>query len=128
MAFVTDKDFVDIPPVTEKHPPNPLLGYDGRRTAPPSATSSASMSQSTLAHRVLLYDQRCLVTGGVSDQIQACHLINTIRMGKSNRQEKTNLKNRVVRGVSFLTWPPANPLCLGIYPHPTAIRNRGLLP
>ena len=110
MAFVTDKGFVDIPPVTEKYPPNPLLGYDGCRTAPPSSVASSDcMSQSSLTHRVLLYDQRCLVTGGVSDQLQACHLISTIRMDESNRQEKSNLKKRVVRGSLFPIRSVANP-------------------
>jgi len=102
MAFITDKGFVDIPSITEKSPPNPLLGYDGCRTASPSSVASSDyMSQSTLTHRVLLYDQRCLVTGGVSDQLQACHLVSTIHMDESNRQEKSNLKKRVVRGFHF---------------------------
>ena len=97
MAQIKDGHIVDIPPVSRNVPPNPLLGYEGHRTAPPSsAGSAASVTQSTLAHRVLLRDQRCLITGAVSNQLQACHLINTIRMTTSNRAEKLPLKKEVV--------------------------------
>jgi hypothetical protein len=103
MAVIKDGDIVDIPAVSKKVPPNPLLGYDGRRTASPSlAGSSSSMTQSTLAHRVLLKDQRCLITGAISTQLQACHLINVIRMQPSNRAVKLPLKEEVVRSPLFL--------------------------
>jgi len=98
MIHIRDRDIVDIPHVSVNAPPNPLLGYEGHRTAPPSlAGSSTSVTQSTLAHRLLLRDQRCLITGAVSNQLQACHLINTIRMTTSNQAEKLPLKREIVR-------------------------------
>ena len=98
MALIRAGYIVDIPDVSKDVPPNPLLGYNGLRTAPASsAGSSFSVTQSTLAHRVLLNDQRCLITGAVSNQLQACHLINTIRINESNRAEKLPLKQEVVR-------------------------------
>ena len=104
MAYLRGENIVDIPPVSKNTPPNPLLGYDGSGTAPPSMTTLASSTtQSTLAHRVLLYDQRCLVTGAVSNQLQPCHLVNAIRMDESNREEKLSLKKEVVRSPPFLT-------------------------
>lgn len=98
MSYIRDTDFVDIPPPSIDNPPNPLLGYNGGGTAPPSeVTSTASVS---LRHRLLLYDQRCLVTGAVSNQLQACHLVNTIRVDKAKSQEtkeqKIALKEAVV--------------------------------
>jgi len=100
MAYIRDTNIVDIPPVSQGIPPNPLLGYDGCNTAPPSpATSTSGTIQSTLTHKLLLRDQRCLVTGAVSTQLKACYLINAIHIGKSNREEKLALKKEVVRGV-----------------------------
>ncbi|KAF9647201.1 hypothetical protein BDM02DRAFT_2747636 [Thelephora ganbajun] len=103
MAYVRDQT-VDIPPVSKKIPPNPLLGYNRTHTATASSAKSSRVSatQSTLTHRVLLYDQRCLVTGAVSTQLQACHLINTIRMNNSNREIKAPLKDEVVRSLSLI--------------------------
>lgn len=99
MAYIRDTNIVDIPPVSQGIPTNPLLGYDGRSTAPPSPTTSTfGTTQSTLTHKLLLRDQRCLVTGAVSAQLKACHLINTVRIDKSNQEEKLALKKEVVRG------------------------------
>ncbi|KAF9644396.1 hypothetical protein BDM02DRAFT_3121961, partial [Thelephora ganbajun] len=97
MAFIRDNNVIDIPPVSQNLPPNPLLGYNRSQTAPPSATTSTGgMAQSTLAHRALLYDQRCLITGAISSQLQACHLVNAICMDKSNQERKLHLKEEVV--------------------------------
>ena len=92
---------VTIPSVSEKAPPNPLLGYDKSHTRTPSLATSASgaVTQKTLANKVLLRDQRCLVTGAVSSQIQACHLVNAIRYKSSNKQIKMPLKLDVVRSL-----------------------------
>jgi len=100
MSYITDGNIVDIPRVSVNVPPNPLLGYDGQGTAPPC--SANSVTQSTLAHRLLLRDQRCIITGAVSNQLQACHLINTIRMTTSNRAEKLSLKEEIVRNPLLL--------------------------
>jgi len=124
MAYIRDDHIVDIPSVSMRVPPNPLLGYDKRATAPPStaATSTAGLCQSTLAHRVLLYDQRCLITGAASNQLQACHLINTICMDKSNQGEKLCIKKDVVCSPSFLTHLAAiGTSHLGTYPHPATV-------
>ncbi len=122
MAHIRDGYIVDIPPVSKNLPPNPLLGYNGPRTAPPSLDgSSSSVTQSTLAHRVLLKDQRCLITGAVSTQLQACHLINTIRMNVCNRAEKLPLKQEVVRSVIFNTLGNSKASRLGTDPHSTTV-------
>jgi len=98
MAYIKDRNIVGIPPVSTKTPPNPLLGYDGGETAPPSTTSStSSANQSTLTHRALLYDQRCLVTGSVSTQLRPYRLVNVGSMDKSNLEEKLARKKEMVR-------------------------------
>jgi len=107
MSFLRGENIVEIPPVSENVPANPLLGYTGTETAPPSeVTSTTSVTQSTLAHRLLFYDQRCLVTGAVSSQLQACHLVNAIRVDKSKpgkQKEKAATKEKVVRSLPILT-------------------------
>lgn len=97
MAFV-EGNVVKIPAVSANAPPNPLLGYDEDHTAPPSpaAPSSGAVTQSTLTHRLLLHDQRCLVTGAVSTQIRAFHLIKTVPVNESNQEKKRPLKEEVV--------------------------------
>jgi len=107
MASISiDGRHIQLPPVSQHIPPNPLLGYGGGNTAPPSTTgkSMSGIAQSTLTHRLLLYDQRCLVTGAVSTQLQACHLINTIHMDKSNEEAKNPLRENVVCTLPFLTY------------------------
>ena len=106
MAYLQGQ-VVNIPPLATKIPDNPLLGYPGARTAPASTakssrTSQASGTQSTIRHRVLLYDQRCFLTGAVSIQLEACHLVNAIRMNAGNRAEKEPKKKQVVRIPSLL--------------------------
>lgn len=102
MAYVRG-EVVKLPSVFKDIPPNPLFGYDSPHTAPPSTVgSSEAATQSTLKHRLLLYDQRCLVTGGFSTQLQACHLVKPIRTNDSNRKIKEPLKELVVRVLSFL--------------------------
>jgi len=88
--IVKGRQIVDIPAVSKNQPSNPLLGYNGAHTAPPSTAKSSTLSdtQRTLANLVLLRDQRCLVTGAASIQLQACHLVNTIRVKKSNENTK----------------------------------------
>lgn len=104
MAYFRGEGIVDIPPASKEIPPNPLLGYDGDDPAPPfSATSTTSVTQSSLAHQVLFYDQRCLLTGAVSNQLRPCHLVNTIHVNDPNREEKLVLKKEVVRSLPFLT-------------------------
>jgi len=108
MTFLSSENVVNIPPVSTNTPANPLLGYSGSRTAPPSeASSTTTATQSTLANRLLLYDQRCLVTGAVSNQLQACHLVNAIRVDSlfkpEKREEKLATKKKVVRSLPFLT-------------------------
>ena len=68
------------------------------------------MTQSTLAHKILLYDQRCLVTSAISNQLQVCHLINTIHMDKSNQEEKVRQKKEVVRSTVLNALDGDNPL------------------
>jgi len=103
MAYVRGKQIVDIPAISKKIPPNPLLGYDHAHSSLPSTAKSSrtSLTQNTLANQVQLYDQRCLVTGAVSDQLKPCHLVNTIRVKNSGQQEKLALKKEVVRCLSF---------------------------
>lgn len=105
VSISTDGRIIHIPPVSQNTLPNPLLGCGGGGTAPPSTTgkSMSGVTQSTLAHQVLLYDQRCLVTGAVSSQLQACRLINMIRINKSNVEVKHPLKDEVVCSLPFLT-------------------------
>ena len=131
MACIRDKNVVDIPALAKTIPPNPLLGYSGIRTAPASApkSSKGSTTQSTLRHRVLLYDQRCLLTGAVSNQLEACHLINAIRMDKSNRATKEPLKDLVVSISSFPTRQAVTEFSRpGAHPHPATIWARELHP
>ncbi|KAF9647227.1 hypothetical protein BDM02DRAFT_2733106 [Thelephora ganbajun] len=55
MAYVRDQT-VDIPPASNKLPPNPLLDYNRTHTATASAKPlRTSITQSTLACQVLLY-------------------------------------------------------------------------
>ena len=133
MARVRGKHIIDIPLVSKRIPPNPLFGYDpGTHPAPPSTASAksskASLTPSTLAHRILLYDRRCLVTGAVSDQLKPCHLVNTIRARDSSvQQEKRLQKERVVRSIALPELlGDGISLVLGTYPHPAAVWGRGL--
>jgi len=107
MAYIKNKTIVEIPALASKPPPNPLLGYDGTRTGRASTirsgSSQASVTQSTIRNRVLLHDQRCFVTGALSTQLEACHLINAIRVKAGNRVRKEPLKEAVVRVPSLLT-------------------------
>lgn len=108
MAYITGETVIDIPPVSRGIPGNPLLGYNKGRTATVSTpTSTASATQSTLSHQLLFRDQRCAVTGAASNQLQACCLVNTIRVRKSStpkkREENAAAKRAVVRGISFST-------------------------
>jgi len=132
MACIRDKNVVDIPTLAKTIPPNPLLGYAGSGTAPASAASGSSKgssTQSTLRHRVLLYDQRCFVTGAVSNQLEACHLINAIRMDKSNRTTKKPLKDQVVSISSFPTRQAVTEFSRpGAHPHPATVWAQGLRP
>ena len=96
MTHITPQGYIDIPPVSQPPLPNPLFGYNGDRTAPPSISGSSRATRairSTLKHQVLLYDQHCLVTGTVSTQLQACCLISPIHVDDSNRGEKGPLKD-----------------------------------
>lgn len=95
MAHIRN-NFIDIPRVTETLPANPLLGFKAPTSVPSVAPPTSGSNQKTLARKALLYDQRCLVTGAVSNQLQACHLINIIRAGSSNRKEKLPLRKQVV--------------------------------
>ena len=106
MAYIRNQNVVDIPTLAKTIPPNPLLGYPGTSTAPASTAKSSkgSSTQSTLRHQALLRDQRCLVTGAASTQLEACHLMNTIRINDSNRMEKEPLKDRVVCVLSLPTF------------------------
>ena len=99
MAYIRGKHIVDIPAVSKKIPPNPLLGYEQSYPALPLTVKSprASLTRNTLVNQALLHDQRCLVTGAVSDQLKPCHLVNTIRVKNSSQQEKFGLKKEVVR-------------------------------
>jgi len=106
MSFIVKgEQIVDIPAVSKNYPPNPLLGYNGTHTAPPSTAKSSTLSatQRTLANQVLLRDQRCLVTGAASIQLRACRLVNAIRMRKSNENTKGPMKRAVVRSFLILT-------------------------
>ena len=109
MAYLEPEgQVVNIPALAAKIPSNPLLGYDGARTASASAVKSskkskASGTQSTIRNRVLLHDQRCFVTGAVSIQLEACYLVNAIRMDAGNRAEKEPKKKQIVRIPSPLT-------------------------
>ncbi|KAJ7246345.1 hypothetical protein C8J57DRAFT_1724768 [Mycena rebaudengoi] len=91
---IDDPNIVVIPDVVKKPPANPLLRRDTVKGTPaPSAkaTSMFGFSQSVLANRVLFNDQRCLLTGEVSTEIQACHLINATH----NKDAKAFLKLQV---------------------------------
>jgi len=128
MAHIKDHNFVDILPISLKVPPNPLLGYDENKTALPStATSEPGLSQRTLKHRVLLYDQRCLVTGAVSNQLQTCYLISPIHVGGSNQEKKLHQKKEVVWPTIFDTLGGGKSPCyLGTVPHPATVWDWGL--
>jgi len=123
MAYIKGRNIVDIPPVSTKAPPNPLLGYDGDETAPPSTTSSTSTAnQSTLTHQALLYDQRCLITGAVSTQLRPYRLVNVGHINQSNREEKLVRKKEMVRSLSFSTyWAVVASSRLGTHPRPATI-------
>ncbi|KAJ6508895.1 hypothetical protein C8R45DRAFT_969209 [Mycena sanguinolenta] len=90
-------DVVTIPEVVKKPPPNPLLRREiGISTPVPSiktTSSLTSLSQNTLANRVLFNDQRCFLTGDASAELQACHLVNAIRT--NGKAVKINLKAQV---------------------------------
>ncbi|KAJ7675817.1 hypothetical protein DFH06DRAFT_1292062 [Mycena polygramma] len=94
-------DVVVIQDITKGLSKNPLLNPQlGVTTPGPSVRSSKSGqsinstgTQSALAHRVLFKDQRCILTGLVSSELQACHLVNAIRTKKKQRQ--INLKQQV---------------------------------
>ena len=101
MAYVRG-EVVELPSVFKDIPPNPQFGYDSPHTAPPSTVESLeAATQSTLKHRLLLYDQLCLVTGGISTRLQVCHLVKPIRTNDSNRKIKEPLKELVVCILSF---------------------------
>ena len=83
----------------------------------PSATFDMK-TRSTLARQLLLYDQRCLVTGAVSNRIQPYPLINTVRVNESGQVENPPMKEKVVRNIQFLAHSATvKPLCLGTRPH-----------
>ncbi|KAJ6561572.1 hypothetical protein DFH09DRAFT_496031 [Mycena vulgaris] len=58
-----------------------------------SVNTANSATQRVLANRILFNDQRCFLTGSVSTEIQACHLIDAIR--PKQKQAKINLKAQV---------------------------------
>jgi hypothetical protein len=60
-----------------------------------SINTENSATRRVLANRVLFYDQRCFLTGSVSPETQACHLINTIR--PKGKERKKRLKEQIVR-------------------------------
>ena len=108
MPYIKNGQVVCNPPPSERLPPNPLLGYDGDRPAPPSeAGSTYSKTLSRLTNQVLFYDQRCLVTGTVSTALQAFHLVNAIRSKESDQEGKKSLKKEVVH----------NPVVLSTHDH-----------
>jgi len=91
MSFIVKgKQIVDIPAVSKDYPPNPLLGYNGAHTAPLSTAKSSTLSATlrTLANQVLLRDQRRLMTGAASIQLQACRLVNAIRVKNPMKTQK----------------------------------------
>ncbi|KAJ6508896.1 hypothetical protein C8R45DRAFT_459319 [Mycena sanguinolenta] len=94
---VGNPNIIAIPEVVKNPPSNPLLRRDiGNATPAPTRKASSSvtsLSQRTLANRVLYNDQRCLLTGKASAELQACHMVNTIR--PKNNPEKENLKARI---------------------------------
>ena len=104
MASIEGKS-IDVPPVHENQPPNPLLAENKCCPSPPSTTESPRTSQEMdqdILERLLLYDQCCLVSGDFSTQLEVYHLVNTICVSDSNRERKEALKERVVRILSFL--------------------------
>ncbi|KAJ7116373.1 hypothetical protein C8R44DRAFT_879748 [Mycena epipterygia] len=92
-----DPNLIVIQDVAKKPPANPLLMSEiVNRTPAPSVKTTSSMnssSQSVLANRILFNDQRCFLTGEVSTETQACHLINAIRT--KQKPAKINLKAQV---------------------------------
>ncbi|KAJ7491294.1 hypothetical protein FB451DRAFT_637585 [Mycena latifolia] len=90
-------NLIVIQDVVKKPPANPLLmsGIVSRTPAPSVETTSSmhSFSQSVLANRILFNDQRCFLTGEVSTETQACHLISAIRT--TQKPAKINLKAQV---------------------------------
>lgn len=59
-------------------PPNPLLGYNGHGTAAPCIIGDPEYSRTSTSHQPH-------VDWSVSNQLQACHLINTMDWGVSLR-------------------------------------------
>jgi hypothetical protein len=95
-------NIVTIAPVAGKPPANPLFSLENvSRTPVPSVKPASStntensLSQQVLANRALFYDQRCFLTGSVSPETRACHLINTIR--SKGKEAKKRLKEQIVR-------------------------------
>jgi len=132
MAYLKTPTVVDTPSLAIETPSNPLFGYSGARTAPASTvrssrSSQASGTQSTIRHRVLLHDQRCFVTGTLSIQLEACHLVNAIRMNAGNRAQKEPQKKQIVCVLSLLIRKSLTEISrLGTHPHPTTVWIRGL--
>lgn len=91
----SDGKTVKIPPVQLGLPRHPFFGY--KRTP-------SEERENNLKYELLKYDQRCLVTGTVSPQLQACHLVNTIRTEKCTpkvKKKREDLKKQVVRILRF---------------------------
>ncbi|KAJ7888841.1 hypothetical protein B0H13DRAFT_2533119 [Mycena leptocephala] len=93
-------NIVTIAPVVAKPPANPLFFLENiSRTPVPSLRPASSINtensatRRVLANRVLFYDQRCFLTGSVSPETQACHLINTIR--PKGKERKKRLKEQI---------------------------------
>ncbi|KAJ7508538.1 hypothetical protein B0H11DRAFT_2304690 [Mycena galericulata] len=94
-----DPNLIVIQDVDRTPPANPLLMTETiTKTPAPSAkvlsslNTANSATQRVLVNRILFNDQRCFLTGSVSTEIQACHLITTIR---TKNQDKINLKAQV---------------------------------
>lgn len=103
MSFIPEgTQTVEIPSVNDGQPHNPLLGDNER--------DPSEEQKIVLKYELLKCDQRCLVTGTVSTQLQACHLVNAIRTGnpgqkkkgrKGKKEKKEDLEKRVVRTPRF---------------------------
>jgi hypothetical protein len=120
----SDPNIIVIPDIVKKPPANPLLRSEVvDKTPAPSvkATSSVfSYSQSVLENRVLFNDQRCFLTGEVSSEIQACHLINTIRTKQESA--KIILKEQVVRRPSNIMKQRLANIITGVHTHPAGLQ------
>ncbi|KAJ6585198.1 hypothetical protein B0H19DRAFT_1108747 [Mycena capillaripes] len=96
ISFVNE-NIVVIPKITKNPHKNPLLNEKIKEVTPPpslkSISSVGSEHSATTKYRVLFRDQRCLLTGFVSADIQPCHLVNTIRTKK--KTSRINLKAQV---------------------------------